>query len=83
MHQLNLVFQIATATLLLLVCVLLAKHSRGGLHTWTGIALTLSIFCYVVIESETVQSFAVWRIAEAPVGLRLFPFQWEQLQQLR
>lgn len=65
MHQVNLVFQIATATLLGLVCVLLAKHSRGGLHTWTGIGLTLSIFCYVVIESEAVQSLEVLRIVAA------------------
>lgn len=65
MQELNGVIQVATATLLGLVCVLLARFSRGGLHTWTGIGFTLSILCYVTIESETVQSFQALRVIAA------------------
>ena len=63
LHQANGIVQIVTATLLGLVCILLAKHSRSGLHTWTGISFTLCILCYVIIESEVVQSLPVLRIA--------------------
>ena len=62
MHQLNLDIQIATATLLGLVCILLAKHSRSGLNTWTGIGFTISILCYMVVESEAIQSALILRI---------------------
>lgn len=72
LHDLNEIIQIATATLLGLVCALLVKHWRGGLHTWTGISFTLSILCYVVIESETVQSLQVLRIV-AVIGAICIP----------
>jgi hypothetical protein len=72
LHDINEIIQIATAALLGLVCFLLAKHSRGGLHTWTGIGFTLGIFCYVVIESEAVQSLQVLRTAAA-VGAICIP----------
>jgi AraC-like DNA-binding protein len=75
MHQLNLVFQIATATLLGLVCVLLAKHSRSGLNTWTGVGFTISIFCYVTIESAAVQSLPAVRII-ASIGAICIPVQF-------
>lgn len=75
MHQLNLVFQITTATLLGLVCVLLAKHSRSGLNTWTGIGFTVSIFCYVIIESVVVQSIPAVRII-ASIGAICIPVQF-------
>lgn len=65
MQELNGVIQVATATLLGLVCVLLARYSRGGLHTWTGFGFTLSILCYVTIESETVQSIQALRVVAA------------------
>jgi AraC-like DNA-binding protein len=65
MQELNGVIQVATATLLGLVCVLLARYSRGSLHTWTGIGFTLSIMCYVTIESDTVQSLQVVRMIAA------------------
>jgi AraC-like DNA-binding protein len=65
MQELNGIIQIATATLLVLACVLLARYSRGGLHTWTGIGFTLSILCYVTVESETVQSLQALRVIAA------------------
>jgi AraC-like DNA-binding protein len=65
LHQANGIVQIITATLLGLVCILLAKHSKSGLHTWTGISFTLCILCYVIIESEAVQSLPVLRIVAA------------------
>lgn len=72
LQELNGTIQIATTTLLGLVTVLLVKHWRGGLHTWTGIGFTLSILCYVVIESETVQSLQVLRIV-ATIGAICIP----------
>lgn len=65
MQQINEIVQIVTATLLGLVCLFLAKHSKSGLHTWTGISFTLSILCYVVIESEAVQSAPALHIGVA------------------
>jgi len=72
MQELNGIIQVATATLLGLVCVLLVRHSRGGLHTWTGIGFALSIVCYVVIESRTIQAWEVLRIV-ATVGAICIP----------
>ena len=72
MHQLNLLIQIATATLLGLVCILLAKHSRSGLNTWTGIGFTISIFCYMVVESDAIQSVVILRIT-ASIGAICIP----------
>lgn len=62
MNQLHLIIQIATATLLGLVGVLLAKYARRGLNTWTGIGFTVSILCYIIVESEVIQSVPVVRI---------------------
>lgn len=62
MQELHFIVQIATATLLGLVCILLARHSRSGLNTWTGIGLTISIFCYIIVESDVVQSMLILRI---------------------
>lgn len=62
MHELNLVVQIATATLLGLVCILLAKHSRSGMNSWTGIGFAFSILCYIIVESDVIQSILILRI---------------------
>lgn len=62
MQQVNGVIQIVTATLLGLVCILLAKHSKSSRHSWTGIGFTLCIFCYIIIESAAVQSVTALRI---------------------
>lgn len=62
MSQLNLVVQIATATLLGLVGVLLAKHARSGLNTWTGIGFTFTVFCYIIVESNAIESVPALRI---------------------
>lgn len=62
MEELHFIFQIATATLLGLVCILLARFSRSGLNTWTGIGFTLSILCYIIVESDVIQSVLVLRI---------------------
>lgn len=75
MQQLNEVSQIAAATLLGLVGVLLARHSRKGLHSWTGIGFTVSIFCYVIIESPAVQSLPVLRTV-ATIGAICIPIQF-------
>ena len=76
MHELNGIIQVATATLLGLVCVLLVKHSRGALHTWTGIGFTLSILCYVVIESDTIRSVKVLQIVAAMGAISIPVLFW-------
>jgi AraC-like DNA-binding protein len=65
MQEIHFIIQIATATLLGLVCVLLAKHARSGLNTWTGIGFTLSILCYIIVESDVIQSILILRIIVA------------------
>ncbi len=65
MQEAHFIIQIATATLLALVCILLAQHSRRGLNTWTGVGFTLSIFCYIIVESDVVQSVLILRIIVA------------------
>ena len=75
-HQLNLVLQIATATLLGLVCLLLARHSRSGLHTWTGIGFTVSILCYMMVESDVIQSVLFLRIAVSIGAISIPVFFW-------
>ena len=65
LHGINEILQIATATLLGIVFMLLVKHFKAGRHTWTGIGFTISILCYVVIESEAVQSIPLVRFIAA------------------
>lgn len=72
MEQINEIIQIVTATVLGVVCILLAKQSKSGQHTWTGISFTLSILCYMVIESEAVQALPLLRIVAA-VGAICIP----------
>lgn len=62
MQELHFIFQIATATLLGLVCILLARYSKSGANTWTGIGFTLSILCYLIVESDVIQSRLILRI---------------------
>ncbi len=62
MQEVHSILQTATATLLGLVCILLARHSRSGLNTWTGIGFTVSIFCYIIVESDVIRSWLFLRI---------------------
>lgn len=72
MEQVNDIIQIVTATLLGVVCILLAKQSKSGQHTWAGISFTLSIFCYLIIESKAVETFPALRVVAA-VGAICIP----------
>lgn len=65
MQEIHFIIQIATATLLGLVCLLLAKHSKRGQNTWTGIGFTFCILCYIIVESDVVQSVLILRIIVA------------------
>jgi AraC-like DNA-binding protein len=56
LHQANTILQIACITILCLVCLLLIKHARSGLNSWTGVGLSVSVICYLVIETKIVQS---------------------------
>lgn len=76
MPELNLVFQIATATLLGLVCILLAKHLRSGINTWTGIGFTFTIFCYIIVESDVIQSMLILRICVSIGAICIPVFFW-------
>lgn len=75
LHQFNDIIQIVTATVLGLACVLLVQHSKSGHHTWTGIGFTLSIFCYVIIESQVIQTVPVLKYT-AMVGAICIPVQF-------
>jgi AraC-like DNA-binding protein len=54
-HELNVVLQIACISLLSFVAILLIRYARAGINTWTGIALTFCVICYLVIETPLVQ----------------------------
>jgi len=75
MQQVNEIIQIATATLLGLVCMLLARDAKSGQHTWTGIGFSISILCYVVIESPAVQSIPLLHFV-AMIGAICIPVQF-------
>lgn len=62
MLLLNDVLQVATATVLCLVCALLIRHLRYGQYTWVGVAFTLCIICYVIVESAFIQSSPLLRV---------------------
>lgn len=55
MQSINIILQTATATLLLFTALLLIKNIRQGKHLWAGIGLTLSVFCYLIIETSFAQ----------------------------
>lgn len=76
LQQINEILQIVTATLLGLVCLLLAKHSKNGQHTWTGIGFTLCILCYVIIESKAIQSLPVARYTAMIGAISIPVFFW-------
>lgn len=51
MHELNIILQIASATLVLFAWVLLCTHFRQAMHLWAGIGFTICIVCYLTIEA--------------------------------
>ena len=53
-HELNIILQIACVTLLALAGVLLLKHAKSGLNTWTGISLVVAVICYLILETSFV-----------------------------
>src|SRR5690348_11369952 len=55
MQQLNQTLQIATATILAFTSLALMSNLKQGKHLWAGIGLTLSVFCYLTIETAFVQ----------------------------
>lgn len=76
LHQVNEVLQILTATVVGLVFLLLARHSKRGQHTWTGIGFTLCILCYVIVESDAIQSFPVARYVVMTGAISIPLFFW-------
>src|SRR5688500_4673724 len=55
-HDINIVLQIACVTLLALAGILLLRHAKTGLNTWTGIGLVVAVICYLLLETPVVQS---------------------------
>jgi AraC-like DNA-binding protein len=53
-HELNVVLQIACITLLTLAGILLLRHAKTGLNTWTGISLVVAVICYLILETPFV-----------------------------
>ena len=53
-HEINIVLQIACLTLLALAGILLLRHAKTGLNTWTGIGLVAAVICYLLLETPTV-----------------------------
>lgn len=56
MQQVNFILQIATATLLAFTSLLMLRHAKRAMHVWAGIGFTLSVFCYLLIDSPQVQA---------------------------
>jgi AraC-like DNA-binding protein len=54
-HELNIILQIACVTLLVLAGILLLRHAKTGLNTWTGISLVVAVICYLFLETPFVQ----------------------------
>jgi AraC-like DNA-binding protein len=54
-HELNIILQIACVTLLGLAGILLLRHAKTGLNTWTGISLVIAVICYLILETPFVQ----------------------------
>jgi AraC-like DNA-binding protein len=73
---LNSVIQIATATILAFTALALILNSRQGRNLWAGIGFTLSILCYTVIESDSVQSVLLLRIIVAIGAISIPVFYW-------
>jgi AraC-like DNA-binding protein len=76
MQEIHYIIQIATATLLGLVCILLIRYSRSGLNTWAGIGFTFSILCYLVVESNLIQSILPLRIIVSIGAISIPLFFW-------
>lgn len=72
---LNYIIQIATATLLVVTALALILNSRQVI-LWTGIGFTLSILCYVLVESQLVQQVAVLRIIVTIGAISIPVFYW-------
>jgi AraC-like DNA-binding protein len=58
-HDLNTVLQIACVTLLSVVCLMLIKYARAGLNTWAAIGLTVSVICYLVLDTAFIRNYSI------------------------
>lgn len=59
LSEVNEILQIATAALVAFTSLALMANFKQGKHLWAGIGFTLSVFCYLTIESAAIQeSFA-------------------------
>jgi hypothetical protein len=54
-HELNTIIQIACVSILGLAAILLSRHAKKGLNTWTGVSLVLAVSCYLILETRFIQ----------------------------
>lgn len=54
-RDINTILQISCITLLAFGGILLIKHARKGLNTWTGISLVVAVICYLILETSLIQ----------------------------
>jgi len=73
---LNSLIQLATATMLAFTALTLIVNSRHGRHLWVGIGFTLSILCYIVVESPCIQSVFPLRVIAAIGAISIPVFYW-------
>lgn len=76
MDKVNILIQTAAGTLLLLVSIFFLIHSRKVKNVWTGIAFTLCVFCYVIVESNVVQSILGLQIIVIAGAISIPFFFW-------
>ena len=51
-HDINIVLQIACVTILAMAGILLLRHAKTGLNTWTGIGLVVAVICYLISSNH-------------------------------
>lgn len=54
-HELNTILQVPCVTLLALAGILLLRHTKTGLNTWTWISLVVAAISYLILETQFVQ----------------------------
>jgi AraC-like DNA-binding protein len=76
LNNLNVIFQIATATLLAFTALALIANLKQGRHLWAGIGFTLCVLCYMIIETPVVQENFVLHLVVMTGSICVPTFFW-------